>query len=183
VDAEPGAPQRPHGSPGTDAAEAVAALYRAHAVGLIRLAIIMLGNRAAAEDVVQEAFLGLYRHWDGLCDPARPLPYLRTTVLNGCRSALRRQARRDHRERVYGWAGPDWNTAEYQVLLAEEHRATLAAIRRLPDRQREALVLRFYLDMPEEHVAEAMGISRSTVRSATSRALAALARMLREGDQ
>jgi RNA polymerase sigma factor (sigma-70 family) len=69
------------------------------------------------------------------------------------------------------------------VLLAEEHRATLTAIRRLPGRQREALVLRFYLDLPEDQVAQAMGISRGTVRSATSRALAALARMLREGDQ
>ncbi len=183
VDADPGAARRPHGPPGADAAEAVTALYRAHAVGLIRLAIIMLGDRAAAEDVVQEAFLGLYRHWGGLCGPAATGPYLRTAVLNGCRSALRRDSRRDRRERAHGWSGPDWNTAEYQVLLAEEHRATLAAIRRLPDRQREALVLRFYLDMPEEHVAAAMGISRGTVRSATSRALAALARMLREGDQ
>jgi RNA polymerase sigma-70 factor (sigma-E family) len=183
VDADPGAPERPHGTPGANAAEPVAALYQAHAVGLIRLAVIMLGDRPAAEDVVQEAFLGLYRHWGALNDPAGSLPYLRTTVLNGCRSALRRQARRDRRERVHGWSGPDWNTAEYQVMLAEEHRATLAAIRRLPDRQREALVLRFYLDMSEEHVADAMGISRGTVRSATSRALAALARMLREGDQ
>ena len=119
-------------------AEAVTALYPAHAVGLIRLAVIILGDRAAAEDVVQEAFLGLYRHWGNLDDPARTLPYLRTTVLNGCRSALRRETRRDRRERVHGWR-PDWNTAEYRVLLAEEHRATLAAIRRLPDRQREAL--------------------------------------------
>jgi RNA polymerase sigma-70 factor (sigma-E family) len=161
----------------------VATVYRAHAVGLIRLAVIMLSDRSAAEDVVQEAFLGLYRHWDGLRDPAGVLPYLRTAVLNGCRSALRREGRRFRRERAHGWAGPDWNTAEYQVLLAEEHRATLAAIRRLPDRQREALVLRFYVDMPEEQVAEAMGISRGSVRSATSRALAALAQMLREGDQ
>ena len=183
MDADPGAPQRPRGTPGADAAESVAALYQAHAVGLIRLAIIMLGDRAAAEDVVHEAFLGLYRHWGGLSNPDGPLPYLRATVLNGCRSALRGQARRDRRERAHGWSGPDWDTAEYQVLLAEEHRATLAAIRRLPDRQREALVLRFYLDMPEEQAAKAMGISRGTVRSATSRALAALARMLREGDQ
>jgi RNA polymerase sigma-70 factor (sigma-E family) len=183
VDVDPGAPQRPLGAPGADAAEAVTALYRAHAVGLIRLAVITLGDRTAAEDVVQEAFIGLYRHWGDLHDAAAILPYLRTTVLNGCRSALRRETRRDRRERVHGWAGPDWNTAEYHVLLAEEHRATLAAIRRLPDRQREALVLRFYLDMPEDQVAQAMGISRGTVRSATSRALAALARMLREGDQ
>jgi len=180
VDADPRAPGGPLGA---DATESVAALYRAHAVGLIRLAIIMLGDRTAAEDVVQEAFLGLYRNWGELSDPARVLPYLRSAVLNGCRSARRREARRDRRERAHGWAGPDWNSAEYHVLLAEEHRATLAAIRRLPGRQREVLALRFYLDMPEDQVAVAMGISRGTVRSATSRALAALARMLREGDQ
>lgn len=166
-----------------DAAEGVEALYRAHAVGLIRLAIIMLSDQAAAEDVVQEAFLGLYRHWGGLCDPASTLPYVRTAVLNGCRSTLRQRARRGRRERSHGWAGPAWDTAEYQVLLAEEHRATLAAIRRLPDRQREALTLRFYLDMSVDQVAETMGISSGTVRSATSRALVALARMLREGGQ
>jgi RNA polymerase sigma factor (sigma-70 family) len=130
--------------------------------------------------VVQEAFLGLYRHWRELDDPARSLPYLRTTVLNGCRSALRRETRRDRRERAHGWAGPDWNTAEYRVLLAEEHRATLAAIRRLPDRQREALVLRFYLELSEDETARSMGISKGTVKSATSRAVAALGRLLQE---
>jgi RNA polymerase sigma-70 factor (sigma-E family) len=182
VDADRRPPGDPLGDPGAVAAAAVTRLYQAHAVALIRLAIIMLGDRAAAEDVVQEAFFSLYRRWGELADPARVVPYLRVTVLNGCRSALRQQRRRDQRERVHGWSGPGWDTAEYQVLLAEEHRATLAAIRRLPDRQREALVLRFYLGLPEDQVAEAMQISRGTVKSATSRALAALARMLREGD-
>jgi RNA polymerase sigma-70 factor (sigma-E family) len=183
MDADRRPPGDPLGDPGAEASAAVTRLYQAHAVGLIRLAIIMLGDRTAAEDVVQEAFFSLYRHWTRLSGEARVLSYLRVTVLNGCRSARRQQSRRDQREQVHGWAGPDWDTAEYQVLLAEEHRVTLAAIRRLPDRQREALVLRFYLDLPEEQVAEAMGISRGTVKSATSRALAALARMLREGDQ
>jgi RNA polymerase sigma factor (sigma-70 family) len=67
------------------------------------------------------------------------------------------------------------------VLVGEEHRQVLAAIRALPDRQREALVLRFYLDMSEEETTRAMGISRGTVKSATSRAVAALGRMLKEG--
>ena len=71
-------------------------------------------------------------------------------------------------------------SVESIVLLGEEHRQVLAAVRRLPDRQREALVLRFYLGVSEEETARAMGISRGTVKSSTSRALAALGRMLKE---
>ena len=67
------------------------ALYQAHALGLIRLAHIMLGDRPSAEDVVQEAFCGLYRRWSQLSDTGSALQYLRTSVLNGCRSVLRRR--------------------------------------------------------------------------------------------
>ena len=78
--------------PDPAAAEAaVTAIYQAHALGLIRLAHIMLGDRPSAEDVVQEAFCGLYRRWSHLSDTGSALPYLRTSVLNGCRSVLRRR--------------------------------------------------------------------------------------------
>ncbi len=153
------------------------ALYQAHAVGLIRLAVVMLGDRVAAEDVVQDAFLGLYRHWDGLNDPAKALAYARSAVLNRCRNALRqrqRDVRRGDKQPV------TVESAEATVLVGEEHQLVLAAIRALPGRQREALVLRFYLDLSEEETARAMGISKGTVKSATSRAVAALGRMLQE---
>jgi RNA polymerase sigma-70 factor (sigma-E family) len=167
---------------GTDGAaggadSAVTALYQAHAVGLIRLAIVMLGDRAAAEDVVQDAFFGLYRHWARLDDPANALVYVRSAVLNRCRNALRQRGRPRHPDT----AAMASESAEAIVLVGEEHQQVLAAIRALPDRQREALVLRFYLDMSEEDTARAMGISRGTVKSATSRAVAALGRMLKEG--
>lgn len=68
-------------------------------MGLIRLAVIMLGDRAAAEDVVQDAFLGLYRRWEGLADGGNALTYVRSSVLNGCRNARRSRARRDRRDR------------------------------------------------------------------------------------
>ncbi|HUN35038.1 MAG TPA: sigma-70 family RNA polymerase sigma factor, partial [Trebonia sp.] len=71
-------------------------------------------------------------------------------------------------------------SAEAAVLHSEEQRAVLAAIRRLPARQREALVLRYYLEMTEEQAAQAMGVTRGTVKSATSRATAAVGRMLKE---
>jgi DNA-directed RNA polymerase specialized sigma24 family protein len=72
-----------------DAGEAVAALYRSHALGLTRLAFLMLGDRHSAEDVVQEAFCGLYWAWDRLPEHSNVLAYLRVSVLNGCRSAVR----------------------------------------------------------------------------------------------
>src|SRR5580692_5654592 len=75
----------------SDATARVTVLYQAHAVGLIRLAIVMLGDRCAAEDVVQDAFLGLYRHWDGLADRGNALTYVRSAVLNRCRNALRQR--------------------------------------------------------------------------------------------
>ena len=78
---------------GEAAGVAVTALYAEHALGLTRLAHVMLGDRAAAEDVVHDAFAGLYRRWGQLADPAKAQGYLRSTVLNGCRSALRRAGR------------------------------------------------------------------------------------------
>jgi RNA polymerase sigma-70 factor (sigma-E family) len=160
----------------------LAALYRRHALGLVRLAVVMLGNQAAAEDVVQEAFLGLYRRRGSLADPSRALAYLRSSVLNGCRTVVHRQRRHgDAAARVAAFhASAPVDSADAWALLDEEHREMLAAIKRLPDRQREAVVLRFYLDMSEEEVARAMGISRGTVKSATHRGMAALGRMLKE---
>ena len=159
-------------------AEAVTALYRAHALGLIRLAVVMLGDRGAAEDAVQEAFCGLYRRWHGLSDPGKALSYLRSSVINGCRSALRRRRRQASLDPSTGDAPGE--SAEATALIGEEHRQVLTAIRSLPARQREALVLRFYLDLDEEEIAATMRISRGTVKSTTSRALAALGRILGE---
>jgi RNA polymerase sigma-70 factor (sigma-E family) len=158
------------------ATDAVTALYAEHGLRLVRLAVIMLGDRATAEDVVQDAFLGLYRRWDSLTDTSHPLAYVRASVMNGCRSALRRRSR--------GAAGlftePPAESAEARALVSEEYRAVVTAIRRLPARQREALLLRYYLDMSEDEAARAMGVSRGTVKSATSRALAAIGRILKE---
>lgn len=162
------------------ARDAVTALYQAHADGLIRLALVMLGDRGAAEDVVQEAFCGLYRRWDQLADTGSALPYVRSAVLNGCRSVLRHRSRRHDRPGAEaGWQTAE--SAEASALLGEEHREVLAALRRLPARQREALVLRFYLELAEPEIARWMGISPGTVKSTTSRALAALGRMVEEG--
>lgn len=149
-------------------------LYRGHALGLTRLAFIMVGDPQTAEDVVQEAFLGLYRRWSSLRERDKALVYVRSAVLNGCRSALRRR-------RLPFLSGPAhvWS-AEAEVMVGEDRREVLEALQRLPLRQKEALILRYFLDLSEEEIAAAMRISKGTVKSTTSRAVAALGRMIEE---
>jgi RNA polymerase sigma-70 factor (sigma-E family) len=152
-------------------------LYREHALGLVRFAVLLTGDRATAEDVVQDAFLGLHRHWDQVKDPGHVLAYLRTSVVNGSRSRHRRLlvARR--------WrAEPPAlvPSAEASVLAGEDRRALLAAVEALPRRQREVLALKYFLDLSEQEIATMLRISRGAVASTASRALAALARQLRE---
>jgi RNA polymerase sigma-70 factor (sigma-E family) len=159
------------------ASQAVTAIYERHALGLTRLAFLMVGDRQTAEDVVQEAFCGLYRAWDRMSDHAHALGYVRSSVLNGSRSALRRSRRVPRAVAVEAAAAA---SAEDAVLAGERQRETVAALRRLPPRQREAVVLRYFAGLPEQETAVAMGVSRGTVKSTTSRALAALARMLQE---
>jgi RNA polymerase sigma-70 factor (sigma-E family) len=166
----------PGGGPVSDPGAAVAALYAEHALSLIRLAHIMLGDPAAAEDVVQEAFCGLYRRWSHLKDQARALGYLRSSVLNGCRSVRRRgtQLRLDEAH------PPQVSPADTAVLTAEERREIVLALRTLPARQREVIALRFFLDLPDEQIARSLRISRATVRSAAHRGVISLRRMLKE---
>jgi RNA polymerase sigma-70 factor (sigma-E family) len=164
------------GLPSARAEAAIAELYEAHALGLTMLAHVMLGDKASAEDVVQDAFLGLYRNWAKLSDPAMALPYLRRSVLNGCKSVARWRGVRASR----ALHEPAAASAEAAVLAGEERQSVLPAIRRLPARQREVLILRFYLQEPDAEVARVLGISPGTVRSTTHRALAALGRMLGE---
>jgi RNA polymerase sigma-70 factor (sigma-E family) len=135
----------------------------------------MLGDRQSAEDVVQEAFCGLYRRWSHLSDAGHALQYLRASVLNGCRSLRRRRA-----PRALPYDGQPVVSAEATVITGEERREVMRALRRLPDRQREALVLRYYLDLSAEEIAATMGIGPSSVRSAIHRALASLGRVLQE---
>jgi RNA polymerase sigma-70 factor (sigma-E family) len=165
-----------------DAESAVSGLYQVHAVGLIRLAVVMLGDRSAAEDVVQDSFCALYRRWEHLTDADKALSYLRSSILNGCRSELRRRSR-NQRRAARAPVPADSASAEADVLVSEEHREVLAALRRLPPRQREVLVLRFYLDLPEPEIATEMGVARGTVKSTMSRGLSALAQLLEESSR
>jgi RNA polymerase sigma-70 factor (sigma-E family) len=158
--------------------EAIAALYRSHRLSLLRLAAFLVDDRAIAEELVQDAFAALYQRWESLADKSAAPSYLRATVVNGARSAQHRQgiARRHLRD-----AGPDaLPPADFAVLLAEEHREVVAALRRLPRRQREVLVLRYWANLDDAEIAETLGISRGTVKSTASRALDALENTLKD---
>jgi RNA polymerase sigma-70 factor (sigma-E family) len=174
------APSAPHTPPG--ARQRITALYQEHALGLVRLAKVMLGDQGAAEDIVQDAFLGLYRNWPSLADQDRVIGYLRASVLNGCRSAHRTSTRRD-RALFFVRRPQDIASAEESALIGEANREVVAALRALPARQREAIVLRYYLGLSEEETAQAMNVAPGTVKSAASRGRAALARILKEEDQ
>jgi len=160
----------------SDAADLVADLYRFHGLTLVRVALVLVGDKPTAEDVVQEAFIGLYRAFHRLSSPDKALSYLRTSVVNGCRSVQR--SRRLWFQRPSDAEPTVWS-AESAAMANEDSRLTLAAVARLPRRSREVLALRYYLDMPDTDIAAALGVSRGTVSSTASRALAALARDLR----
>ncbi len=154
--------------------EAIAGLYRSHGLSLLRLAAFLVDDRAIAEELVQDAFAALYQRWGSRTDkPAAP-SYLRTTVVNGARSAQRHQG-------IVRVAEPDaLPPADFALLLAEEHREVVAALRRLPRRQREVLVLRYWANLDEAEISQTLRISRGTVRSTASRALDALENTLKD---
>ena len=148
-------------------------LYRGQALRLTRMALLLVGDQSSAEDVVQDAFLGLFRGLDRLNDPSRAVAYLRVSVLNGCRSVLR--GRQRARLRRAATDLPVWS-AEAAALAGEDRREVLQAVSQLPRRQREVLVLRYFLGLSDSEIAVNLGVSRGTVVSTASRALAALAR-------
>ena len=152
-------------------------LFQEHALSLVRLAVLLTGDRASAEDVVQDAFLGLQRALPRLRGTDNALPYLRVSVVNGCRSVQRSRSPGKPTRRQY--TPPVWS-AEAAAIAAEERRAVLTAAAALPQRAREVLALRFFLGMPDTDISKALGISRGTVSSTASRALATLARQLKE---
>lgn len=159
------------------AQDAIDELYRAHALGLVRFAFMLTGDRVTAEDVVQEAFIGLYRRWDRIRDQASVLPYLRTSVVNGARSAHRSRKRAGQLRLP---ADPPAWSAEAAVLDSEDRKAVHAAVSRLPRRQREVLALKYYLDLAEHEIAAILRISRGTVSTTAARALVTLSKQLKE---
>jgi RNA polymerase sigma-70 factor (sigma-E family) len=154
-----------------DADEAVSALYSAHYRSLVRLATMLLHDTGSAEEVVQDAFVAMHGRWSRLRDPDRAAGYLRQAVVNRARSALRHRGVAARHEVS---PGPDQPGADVHALAAELRRDVVQALRRLPVRQREAVVLRYYADLSEAETAEVMGVSRGSVKTHASRGVAAL---------
>jgi RNA polymerase sigma-70 factor (sigma-E family) len=159
------------------ASDVVARLFREHGLSLVRLAVLLTGDQATAEDVVQDAFLGFQRALPKLRDQDKAISYLRASVMNGCRSVLRSRRRAQFRPDE---ADRPVSSAESAVMAEQDRRLVLAALGRLPVRAREVLALRYYLDLPYEEIAAVLGITKGTVSSTISRALAALGRDLKE---
>ena len=163
----------PHESARWDADTALEQLYAAHRRSQVRLSVLLLRDQAAAEEVVQDAFVAVHDRWSRLRDHDRALAYLRQTVVNRSRSALR------HRTVVAKYAArdrlpEDAPGADEAALATARRTAVLDAMKDLPERQREVLALRYYLDLSEAEIADALGISRGAVKSHASRGAAAL---------
>jgi RNA polymerase sigma-70 factor (sigma-E family) len=167
--------QDPSAGIAADPARYVTELFRAHHLELVRLAVLIVGDPATAEDVVQDAFEQLHRRWRTLRKQGSALDYARSAVLNGSRSVLRRRSvARRHEARVVTSKGPDADAA----VLFEQRTELIEAFRALSARQREVLALRYYVDLSVAEVAATLHISEGTVRSTASRGLDALARIL-----
>jgi RNA polymerase sigma-70 factor (sigma-E family) len=163
-----------------DADEALTSLYAAHYRSLVRTAALLLRDVGEAEEVVQDSFVAMHGGWQRLRDADKALAYLRQSVVNRSRSALRRRGVRDRHAPA---AAPDAASAEHHALVAEQQRAVVSALRTLPERQREAVVLRYYADLSEADTALTMGVSRGAVKSHTSRAMTALRRNLENAEK
>jgi len=152
----------------------LAELYARHAHDALRLAYLLTGDRATAEDLVHDAFVRLAGRLLHVRDPGGFHAYLRTTVVNLARSYFRRRGvERRHVERQ----APPRSAEPPDVGEREELRLALLA---LPIRQRTAIVLRYYEDLSEAQTAELMRLRPAAVKSLVSRGMTTLRQMIRE---
>lgn len=167
-----------------EADKALTELYAVHWHTLVRLAWLLVHQQHVAEEIVQDAFIAMHARWNRLEDPDRALAYLRRSVVNGARSALRHRAveqRHLASELSYGsqehLSAP---SAEEHVLSRADGDRMLAALDTLPRRQREVLTLRYYLDLSEAQIADALDIAPGSVKAHAHRGLAALRAAMKE---
>lgn len=162
-----------------DPDRAITELYAAHWHRLVRLAWLLLHDQLAAEDAVQDAYVATHRNWASIRETGRAVGYLHTAVVNACRSMQRHNVVVD-RQRARDAGAADLpgrgslDSAETQVLHAAERSEMITALRSLPPRQREVLVLRYYADLSEAQIAEALGIAPGSVKAHAHRGLSSL---------
>jgi RNA polymerase sigma-70 factor (sigma-E family) len=154
-----------------DVEQAVTAMYSTHYRSLVRLAALLVHDVATAEEVVQDSFIALHGAWRRLRDNEKALSYLRQSVVNRSRWVIRHGVTVD---KDAPKPAPDLPSPEQNALTLLQRTAVVTALRSLPPRQREALVLRYYGDLSEAEIASAMGITRGAAKSHTARAIASL---------
>lgn len=150
------------------AADTFEAFYRAEYPGAVRLAWLLTRDASVCEDVVQDAFTRLHGRYDTVEWPAA---YLRVAVVNGCRERHRRVERGERRLRLVHAGSEDHAVLGTSAEIVD-------VLHRLPERQRAALVLRYWADLPEADIAEALGVKPSSVRTLVARGLDALRKEL-----
>ena len=156
-------PGRDSSEPALNSHGGFAGLFAAKRLPMVRLATLLVGSPSIAEEVVQDAFAAVSVRWDTV---DRPGAYLRTSVVNGCAGILRRRTI-EQRYRATRIEVADSEIPEQLIDLR-------SALDRLTDRQRLVVVLRYFVDLPDVEIAEALGVRPATVRSLAHRAIAAL---------
>jgi RNA polymerase sigma-70 factor (sigma-E family) len=155
----------------------IAALFDRHYAAMCRLAYVILGDAAVAEEVVMDALIKTFSGWGRIRDVARADAYLRRAVINLCRSKIRRKTIEARVNAVSYRRGermaPSWDPERHETT-----RIVWQAVRELPERQRACVVLRYYDDMPEAQIADVLGCSVGTVKSQLSKARTKLERSL-----
>jgi RNA polymerase sigma factor (sigma-70 family) len=162
-----------------DAREVVDALFRRHYLALLRLGVVMVGSREAAEDAVQDAFAALYRNWRSLRDAEDAETYLRSAVLNRCRSWVRRQATQKA-SRPLMLVREQHESPEDTIVSRDEVGSLVAVMRTLARRQREVLACRLVLEMSIAETAQLLGISEGSVKTHAHRGLQTLHERIEE---
>jgi RNA polymerase sigma-70 factor (sigma-E family) len=151
--------------------EAMADLFSEHARSLVRLASFFVDDRNAAEDLVQEAFLRLHGSFHRIENRDRAVAYLRSIVLNLARDHNRRGLL-SLRHRLPEPQGPA--SAEHRMVMREDQRKVFDALQSLPNRQRDCLTLRYYLNLSPPDIAATLGVSVNSVKTHLGRGLVAL---------
>jgi RNA polymerase sigma factor (sigma-70 family) len=159
-----------------DADYALAGLYQQHYSSLVRLAALLVGDPASAEEIVQDSFIALHRARRKTISESA-VSYLHHAVVTRSRFAPRQRAR----ARSYPAGHALSTTADPHVMTAPEHQAIISVLRMLPVRQREVAVLRYYTGLSEARIAAAMGIKRAAVKNHSAKAAASLNAALDEG--
>ncbi len=157
----------------TDRDALVAELFRLEGARLVRLARLFTDDRNAAEDLVQEAFIRLHRAAHRIKDPSKAGPYLRSIVINLARDHNRRGLMSlRHQEAIPAGIAPE--APEDVLVMDDERRRLLDEVRALSPRQRDCVLLRFYLELSESEIAETLGISNNSVKTHCRRGMETL---------